>query len=590
MKSDNKDRWRSHVGNCDSAPDETKRLLKLKRPASVVLVKAKSSTLEIDDCTEITSVSSRSVNRNVTQWVDRVNQIEIAELDEYFANIFYQTGVPFRLADHHSVRKFVSRLRPAYACPSAKQIAGKLLDNAHKKFSESMNSVLEEAKYIHIVSDGWSSLRRDHYVNFIAVFNNEEMKPMLVHTINTGEEAQNGENIAKDICSFMQKFGDNKVASLVTDNAKNMKKAWDIVRKTYPKLIINGCAAHTINLLVKDICHLPQYAGTLEDARAITAFVKDRNALTKRFERIQASLCENGDMQTKLTLVYVGETRWYTHHACVERVLINKNVLKQLIDTNVFASITGTSKVKQKKERFRSLVNDCNFWKRLEEIEVILKPTSTIVGILERDTCCLSDIYRIFLGLLEGYSFNSSILDLIKDRWAFLHSESMGFAYFLDPTTSAGKGFIGDDMYDNHILLKEFAIRNNFAKDEKQFQAEYERYISDMHNLSNKAIEFIANMKSPLTYWLTIGATKFPILSKVAEIVFKVPTSQAAAERAWSIYDFILTKRRNRLSPAKVTKLVQLYMNSEIVDKENNLVNIMMGLECDVNDTDEEIQ
>jgi hypothetical protein len=43
------------------------------------------------------------------------------------------------------------------------------------------------------------------------------------------------------------------------------------------------------------------------------------------------------------------------------------------------------------------------------------------------------------------------------------------------------------------------------------------------------------------TYWLTVGSTKFPILFKVAEIVFGVPTSQAAAERAWSIYDFILT-------------------------------------------------
>ncbi|KAJ3259575.1 hypothetical protein HK103_002129 [Boothiomyces macroporosus] len=39
----------------------------------------------------------------------------------------------------------------------------------------------------------------------------------------------------------------------------------------------------------------------------------------------------------------------------------------------------------------------------------------------------------------------------------------------------------------------------------------------------------------------------------------------------------VVTKRRNRLSPEIVTKLVQLYMNSKIVDKENNLVNIMMG-------------
>jgi hypothetical protein len=38
-----------------------------------------------------------------------------------------------------------------------------------------------------------------------------------------------------------------------------------------------------------------------------------------------------------------------------------------------------------------------------------------------------------------------------------------------------------------------------------------------------------------MTYWYQQGKEKYPILFKVAEIVFKVPTSQAASERAWSI-------------------------------------------------------
>ena len=45
---------------------------------------------------------------------------------------------------------------------------------------------------------------------------------------------------------------------------------------------------------------------------------------------------------------------------------------------------------------------------------------------------------------------------------------------------------------------------------------------------------------------------KFPILSSR---LFVVPTSSAASERIWSVYDFIHTKRRNRLSTDKVDKL-----------------------------------
>lgn len=262
---------------------------------------------------------------------------------------------------------------------------------------------------------------------------------------------------------------------------------------------MNGCASHTINLLVKDICKLDEYASILHQARLITAFVKDRNALSKRFEKIQKNLSHDGELDQILTLVYVGEIRWYTHHSCVKRVLHNKQVLKQLVDTTVFANIKSTKTVKEKKETFLAHIKDDTFWKKLEEVEMILKPTSVIIGILESDTCCLSDIYRIFLGsilylylgLIDGYSLNKNFLELIKDRWAFLHTESMGFAYFLDPKTRAGEGFIDDDLYDNARLLKDFVLRKNFTDDENLFQLEYQSFVLEMKSPSQKAAEYI---------------------------------------------------------------------------------------------------
>lgn len=225
----NKDRWRSHLSNCDSVPEDKKRSLKLKRTASLAFVETQSSILEsVGDSSIKTSTplgSSKLVHTNISQWVDRVNSADDEKLDQLFANIFYQTGVPVRLAYHDSLRQFVRRLRPAYELPSSKRIAGALLIKAHLDLSKKINEVLDDAKYLHIVSDGWSSLRRDHYVNFIAVLNNNEMKPILLQTINTDEESQDGINIEKDICNFIESVGGSKVASLVTDNAKNMQKA-----------------------------------------------------------------------------------------------------------------------------------------------------------------------------------------------------------------------------------------------------------------------------------------------------------------------------------------------------------------------------
>jgi hypothetical protein len=171
-----------------------------------------------------------------------------------------------------------------------------------------------------------------------------------------------------------------------------MRAAWDILEEKYPGLIMNGCGAHTINLLVKDICHLPIYREMLLKAREITQFVKKKNLLVFRFRKIQENMVAEGELTKKLELEYVGETRWYTHHRCVSR--------------------------------------------------------------------------------------------------------------------------------------KEFIKRN-----------------------------------TALYFWQKLGIGKYPILFQVAEIVLAIPTSQAAAERVWSMNDFIHTKRRNRLSAKKVTKLVQLYMN-----------------------------
>jgi hypothetical protein len=187
---------------------------------------------------------------------------------------------------------------------------------------------------------------------FLTVFSKRNLKPFLFKSIDTGEESQSGENIAKDLVTVIEEIGVNKVVSLVTDNASNMKNAWKLLRERYPRLIVNGCAAHTIYLLVKDTCKLEPYAEVLQQARLITSFVKDRNALCKRFERLQTSLHEDGDIEHKRSLVFVGETRWYTHHPCTRRVLENKDVLKQLILTSAFKEIKGRKTVQPKKALF----------------------------------------------------------------------------------------------------------------------------------------------------------------------------------------------------------------------------------------------
>ena len=92
-----------------------------------------------------------------------------------------------------------------------------------------------------------------------------------------------------------------------------------------------------------------------------------------------------------------------------------------------------------------------------------------------------------------------------------------------------------------------------------------------------------------MAYWNLFGIKDYPILYKVAKIVYAIPCSQAASERIWSIFDFIHSKRRNRLSAEKTIKLVSLYAHAELVKDERNLVNIMMGVDSDGVGTSDEL-
>ena len=177
-----------------------------------------------------------------------------------------------------------------------------------------------------------------------------------------------------------------------------MVAAWKILEEKYPSVIVNGCGAYTVNLLVKDICKLPEYQKWLDAARDITGFIMGRGSLRKRLEKIQAHLVEDGEMEFARVLIYVAETRWYTHHLCVRRLLDNKKAIVQLVGTSVFDAVDSS-----KKSVVVGWISDSLFWTTLSAIESDLSPTSKYVEILEADTCCLSDVYRGFVEMTSAY-------------------------------------------------------------------------------------------------------------------------------------------------------------------------------------------
>lgn len=65
-------------------------------------------------------------------------------------------------------------------------------------------------------------------------------------------------------------------------------------------------------------------------------------------------------------------------------------------------------------------------------------------------------------------------------------------------------------------------------------------------------------------WWMTYG-NEAPELQAIAIRVLSQVASSGASERNWSDFDYIYTKRRNRMTPSLVTDLVYLYSNMKMI-------------------------
>ena len=177
---------------------------------------------------------------------------------------------------------------------------------------------------------------------------------------------------------------------------------------------------------MKDICDTEACSAILEKCRFITHFVKSRTAVMERFRALQLFHFQQGDIQYQRSLVYPCETRWYTQQGCLCRVLDNKVVLLSLATHAVVTRVKGHDK-----QAFCEMIGDYNFWASARIAEQKLAPVTEVIGIVESNSAGLAEVYQCFVKLLNLWNgVEEECYDLAYARWQFIHTESMGFAFF----------------------------------------------------------------------------------------------------------------------------------------------------------------
>lgn len=190
----------------------------------------------------------------------------------------------------------------------------------------------------------------------------------------------------------------------------------------------------------------------------------------------------------------------------------------------------------------RRNIKDRGFWNKLEQVVGLIDPVIQTLRELESDNCPISRVYSRFQELLnhpaygtetEQSDLQASIKACVEYRWDFVHTDAAGLAFLLDPHTDLNR-FVGSDEGDTieqgcafatrtGILTRLRVTRNQFNQALIRFAGKKRRW-----SAAKRAIYAGADPQD----WWSSNRNEYPLLWEIAKLVFAIPTSSAASERA----------------------------------------------------------
>lgn len=134
----------------------------------------------------------------------------------------------------------------------------------------------------------------------------------------------------------------------------------------------------------------------------------------------------------------------------------------------------------------------------------------------------------------------------------------MEVAHLLDPSFH-GCHLISSSMHK----ISQF-VQKYYPNDATIIWIQILHYREKSGIFANKLVWETAGKIDPITWWSGNFIDSAPELTQMAKRVLSIPTSSAASERNWSNFAYIHDKKRNRLTPDHVLKLVYIYSNYKL--------------------------
>ncbi|CAI7918494.1 unnamed protein product [Closterium sp. NIES-54] len=352
-------------------------------------------------------------------------------------------------------------------------------------------------------------------LNFLAV---NAIASVFLFGVDCGTEKKGAEFIAGHLKTAMVMVGTENVVGLLMDGASANVNAASIIALDYRKVQWIRCAAHSLNLMMKDIGQLDWAKDTIDRAQQLISTLKSAHWITGVLRKEKA-----------LQILKLAGTRFGTNYIALERLQAVRKTLDMLVlseDWEEYDAVKEACKeLTEEEEDVIDIVrnrwnNDINC--ALHVVGRILYPPNQYESIFGTDVECT----KIFKQFIRNY---------YKGEFVKMGGVMAPLATIVEKevlTYTKGKGDIGEQkVCDEHELIKAGLLDS--------------------------------------AHWWEFNGTDVPHLSKLARRVLKQCVSASPCETNWAVWESIHTSRRNRLGAKRLADLVYVSHNYHTVKKLN---------------------
>ncbi|XP_042009179.1 uncharacterized protein LOC121757748 [Salvia splendens] len=156
--------------------------------------------------------------------------------------------------------------------PSYHDIRVPLLENEVKYTDSLMKKKKNEWKLYGctIMLDGWTDRRQKTIINFLV---NSPGGSVFIKSVDASSFVKTGEKLFELLDSVVEEIGEEHVVQVVTDNWSNYVAAGKMLMEKRKHLYWAPCAAHCIDLMLKDIGKIPVIQRTIRRAISLVGYI-----------------------------------------------------------------------------------------------------------------------------------------------------------------------------------------------------------------------------------------------------------------------------------------------------------------------------